>query len=49
MTLLSCLAIGFAFAVAVALLVFAGVAIGWLLPRRIRFRRLRNVRRPGSR
>jgi uncharacterized membrane protein len=48
-TALSCLAIGFAFAVAVALLVFAGVAIGWLLPRRIRFRRLRNVRRPGNR
>lgn len=33
MTLLSCLAIGFAFLIAVALLVFAGVMIGWFIPR----------------
>jgi hypothetical protein len=38
-TALSCLALGFAFAIAVALLFFAGVAIGWLLPGRLSFRR----------
>jgi len=38
MTALSCLAIGIAFVLAVALLVFAGVVLGWLLPLRIRFR-----------
>jgi len=31
-TALSCLAIGFAFVVAVGLLVFAGVILGWILP-----------------
>jgi hypothetical protein len=44
MTALSCLAIGVAFAVAVALLVFAGVVLGWLLPQRIRLRGLRRGR-----
>jgi hypothetical protein len=32
MTALSCLAIGVAFLVAVGLLVFAGVMLGWVLP-----------------
>jgi hypothetical protein len=32
MTLLSCLGIGIAFAVAVLLLLFAGVLIGWAIP-----------------
>jgi len=31
-TALSCLAIGIAFLVAVGLLVFAGVMLGWVLP-----------------
>jgi hypothetical protein len=45
MTLLSCLAIGVAFLIAVGLLTFAGVLLGWLLPgwlerlRRVLFRR----------
>jgi len=33
MTVLSCLAIGVAFLVAVGLLVFAGVMLGWVIPR----------------
>lgn len=33
MTLLSCLAIGLAFVIAVGLLVLAGVLLGWLAPR----------------
>jgi hypothetical protein len=33
MTFLSCLAIGLAFAIAVGLLTFAGVLLGWLAPR----------------
>ena len=42
MTILSCLAIGIAFAVAVGLLVLAGVLLGWALPAAIeRSRRLR--------
>jgi hypothetical protein len=36
MTALSCLALGFGFAVAVGLLVFAGVVIGWSIPHRRR-------------
>jgi hypothetical protein len=32
-TALSCLAIGLGFVIAVALLVFAGVLIGWMIPR----------------
>jgi hypothetical protein len=32
-TALSCLAIGLGFVIAVALLVFAGILIGWLIPR----------------
>ena len=35
MTLLSCLAIGFGFAIAVVLLVLAGALIGWSFPRRV--------------
>jgi hypothetical protein len=46
MTLLSCLALGLAFAIAVALLTFAGVLLGWLAPRWIE--RIR-ARRPGPR
>jgi len=42
MTFLSCLAIGIAFAVAVGLLVLAGVLLGWALPAAIeRSRHLR--------
>ncbi|HYV42457.1 MAG TPA: hypothetical protein VEO02_11765 [Thermoanaerobaculia bacterium] len=36
MTALSCLALGFGFAVAVGLLVFASVVIGWVIPHRPR-------------
>jgi hypothetical protein len=36
MTALSCLALGFGFAVAVGLLVFASVVIGWVIPHRRR-------------
>jgi hypothetical protein len=39
MTALSCLALGLAFGIAVALLLFAGVTIGFLLPPRLRARR----------
>ncbi len=35
MTVLSCLAIGLAFLIAVGLLIFAGVVIGWLIPRMV--------------
>jgi hypothetical protein len=35
-TALSCLALGFGFAVALGLLVFAGVTIGWIIPLRRR-------------
>jgi hypothetical protein len=38
-TALSCFAIGIAFAIAVGLLIFAGVTIGCLLPPRLRLRR----------
>jgi hypothetical protein len=38
-TVLSCFAIGVAFAIAVGLLIFAGVTIGCLIPPRIRFGR----------
>jgi hypothetical protein len=41
-TALSCLALGLAFAIAVALLFLAGVAIGCLLPRRLGLRRRRD-------
>ena len=47
MTFLSCLAIGIAFAVAVGLLVLAGVLLGWALPAAIeRSRRLRGQGSP---
>jgi shikimate kinase len=36
MTALSCLALGFGFAIAVGLLVFASVVIGWVIPHRRR-------------
>jgi uncharacterized membrane protein len=38
-TALSCLALGFGLAIAVALLVFAGIAIGLMIPQRRRSRR----------
>jgi flagellar biosynthesis protein FliR len=42
-TFLSCLAIGLAFAIAVGLLVLAGILLGWLLPHWIeRFRKGRS-------
>jgi hypothetical protein len=46
MTLLSCIAIGLAFAIAVSLLVLAGVLIGWNLPRLLSWLRARGA--PGS-
>ena len=50
MTLLSCLAIGLAFVIAVALLVFAGLAIAWMLPRLVaRARAGRDPRGPDRR
>jgi hypothetical protein len=48
-TALSCLAIGFAFVVAVGLLVFAGVILGWILPALIeRARRGKDVPPPNN-
>jgi hypothetical protein len=38
-TFLSCFAIGLGFAIAVGLLVFAGVVIGWVIPHPRRGRR----------
>ncbi len=46
MTALSCLAIGVAFLVAVGLLVFAGVMLGWVLPALIERARERRRGRP---
>ena len=46
MTAVSCAVLGVAFAAAVGLLVFAGVAIGWLLPATLGRRRRRP--RPGG-
>ena len=54
MTVLSCLAIGVAFLIALGLLTFAGVLLGWLLPgwldrMRARFgRRNRSKGAPGT-
>jgi hypothetical protein len=45
-TALSCLAIGIAFLVAVGLLVFAGVMLGWVLPALIERARERRRGRP---
>ena len=45
MTVLSCLAIGLAFLIAVGLLIFAGVVIGWFIPRMLE----RSRRRPRGR
>ncbi len=43
MTALSCVAIGLAFAIAVGLLLLAGILLGWLLPHWIeRFRKARS-------
>jgi len=41
MTAVSCIVLGAAFAAALALLVLAGVAIGWLLPASLGRRRRR--------
>ena len=53
MTFVSCLAIGLAFAIAVSLLVLAGVLIGWNLPRLLAWLRARTgpgaPRDPGDR
>lgn len=46
MTFLSCLALGLAFAIAVALLTFAGILLGWIAPRWVQ--RIRAAR-PGRR
>jgi hypothetical protein len=45
-TALSCLAIGIAFLLAVGLLVFAGVMLGWVLPTLIERARERRRGRP---
>ncbi|HEU5251661.1 MAG TPA: hypothetical protein VFW15_16875 [Thermoanaerobaculia bacterium] len=47
MTVLSCLALGIAFVIAVGLLVFAGILLGWTLPSLIE--RARAARRAGRR
>lgn len=48
-TALSCLAIGLAFVLAVALLVFAGVMLGWVIPALIeRARRQRDAPPPNN-
>jgi hypothetical protein len=50
MTLLSCLAIGVAFVLALALLIIAGVLLGWVLPRLVeRWRAERGGRPPHAR
>jgi hypothetical protein len=49
MTALSCLALGLAFAIAVGLLVFAGVLLGWVLPGLIERRRARRGGPPSNR
>jgi hypothetical protein len=49
MTALSCFAIGLAFAIAVGLLVFAGVLLGWILPGLIERRRSSRGDPPGTR
>ena len=48
MTALSCLGIGLAFAIAVGLLVFAGVLLGWIVPGLIERRRAARDGRPSS-
>ena len=49
MTALSCVAIGVAFLVAVGLLVFAGVLLGWVIPALIERARERGGVPPPSR
>ena len=49
MTALSCLGIGIAFLIAVGLLVFAGVLLGWFLPTLIERWRTRRDRPPRTR
>jgi hypothetical protein len=49
MTVLSCLAIGLAFGLAVILLTFAGVLLGWVAPRWIDRIRGRGSSAPGRR
>lgn len=49
MTVLSCLAIGLAFLIAVGLLIFAGVLLGWILPGLIERRRAARGDPPSNR
>jgi hypothetical protein len=49
MTFFSCLAIGLAFVIAVGLLVFAGVLLGWVLPAIIERRRAARGGPPANR
>lgn len=49
MTALSCLAIGVAFLLAVGLLVFAGVLLGWVMPELIERARRRRGAPPSHR
>jgi hypothetical protein len=47
-TALSCLALGIAFVIAVGLLVFAGILLGWILPSLIEKARSARGAPPGS-
>jgi hypothetical protein len=49
LTALSCLALGIAFVIAVGLLVFAGILLGWILPSLIEKARASRSGAPGSR
>lgn len=49
MTALSCLALGLAFAIAVGLLVFAGVLLGWIIPSLVERRRAARDDPPSNR
>jgi hypothetical protein len=49
LTALSCLALGIAFVIAVGLLVFAGILLGWILPSLIEKARASRGDAPGSR
>ena len=49
MTAISCVALGIAFLVAVALLVFAGFLLGWVIPALIERARAERAARPPNR
>ena len=49
MTVVSCLVIGLAFLIAVGLLIFAGIVLGWILPALIERRRAARGDPPSNR